>query len=71
MNSSGYPIVSLQRQLNRDAVHWGVAYLAEVANHHSDIAIEWNRVRLTLSTHSDGGLTAADVALAGRIDALG
>jgi len=45
-----------------------VAYLAEVANHHSDITI---RVRLTLSTHSNGGLTAADVALAGRIDALG
>lgn len=49
----------------------GMAYLAEVANHHSDITIEWNRVRLTLSTHSAGGLTAADVALAGRIDALG
>jgi pterin-4a-carbinolamine dehydratase len=29
------------------------------------------QVRLTLSTHSDDGLTAADVALAGRIDALG
>jgi 4a-hydroxytetrahydrobiopterin dehydratase len=48
-----------------------VAYLAEVANHHPGITIEWNRVRLTLSTHSAGGLTAADVVLAGRIDALG
>lgn len=47
-----------------------VAYLAEVANHHPDITIQWNRVTLTLSTHSAGGLTAADVALAGRIDAL-
>ena len=48
-----------------------VAYLAEAANHHPDVTIQWNRVTLTLSTHSAGGLTAADVALAGRIDALG
>ena len=48
-----------------------VAYLAEDANHHPGIAIAWNRVTLTLSTHSAGGLTAADIALAGRIDALG
>ncbi len=47
-----------------------VAYLAEAANHHPDILIQWNRVTLTLSTHSAGGLTAADMALAGRIDAL-
>ncbi len=47
-----------------------VAYLAEVANHHPDILIQWNRVELTLSTHSEGGLTAADMALAGRINAL-
>ncbi|HUZ37562.1 MAG TPA: 4a-hydroxytetrahydrobiopterin dehydratase [Streptosporangiaceae bacterium] len=47
-----------------------VAYLAEKANHHPDIAIAWNRVTLTLSTHSAGGLTAADMNLAGRIDAL-
>jgi len=39
-----------------------VAYLAEAANHHPDILI--------LSTHSAGGLTAADMALAGRISAL-
>ena len=48
-----------------------VAYLAEAANHHPDILIQWNRVMLTLSTHSEGGLTAADMALAGRISALG
>ena len=47
-----------------------VAYLAEAANHHPDILIQWNRVTLTLSTHSEGGLTAADMALAGRISAL-
>ena len=47
-----------------------VAYLAEAANHHPDILIQWNRVTLTLSTHSEGGLTAADMALAGQINAL-
>jgi 4a-hydroxytetrahydrobiopterin dehydratase len=47
-----------------------VAYLAEEANHHPDILIQWNRVTLTLSTHSAGGLTAADFNLAGRISAL-
>ncbi len=47
-----------------------VAFLAEEANHHPDILVQWNRVTLTLSTHSAGGLTAADIALAGRISAL-
>ena len=47
-----------------------VAYLAEEANHHPDILIQWNRVTLTLSTHSAGGLTDADMGLAKRISAL-
>ncbi len=47
-----------------------VAYLAEEAGHHPDIAIAWNKVTLTLSTHSAGGLTASDFALARLIDAL-
>jgi len=48
-----------------------VAGLAEEANHHPDILIHgWNQLRLTLSTHSAGGLTEADFALAGRLDAL-
>jgi 4a-hydroxytetrahydrobiopterin dehydratase len=48
-----------------------VAVLAEEANHHPDIRLhDWNRVRLTLSTHSAGGLTAADFALAEQIEAL-
>jgi 4a-hydroxytetrahydrobiopterin dehydratase len=47
-----------------------VAYLAEAANHHPDITIQWNKVALTLSTHSAGGLTAKDFALAERISAL-
>jgi 4a-hydroxytetrahydrobiopterin dehydratase len=47
-----------------------VAYLAEEANHHPDILVQWNKVTLTLSTHSAGGLTANDFALARTIDAL-
>jgi 4a-hydroxytetrahydrobiopterin dehydratase len=49
-----------------------VAELAEAADHHPDILVHgWNRVRLTLSTHSQGGLTEADFALAAQVDALG
>jgi 4a-hydroxytetrahydrobiopterin dehydratase len=49
-----------------------VAELAEQAGHHPDILVHgWNKVRLELSTHSAGGLTDADFALAERIDALG
>jgi 4a-hydroxytetrahydrobiopterin dehydratase len=47
-----------------------VAYLAEEANHHPDILVQWNKVTLTLSTHSAGGLTGNDFALARAIDAL-
>jgi 4a-hydroxytetrahydrobiopterin dehydratase len=48
-----------------------IAYLAEAANHHPDIAVAWNKVTLTLSTHSAGGLTSKDFALAEQISALG
>jgi 4a-hydroxytetrahydrobiopterin dehydratase len=48
-----------------------VAALAEGANHHPDILVHgWNKVRLTLSTHSEGGLTEADFRLASQIDGL-
>jgi len=47
-----------------------VAYMSEKASHHPDILIQWNKVTLTLSTHSAGGLTAADMALARHLDAL-
>ncbi len=48
-----------------------VAVVAEAANHHPDILLHgWNRVRLTLSTHSQGGLTEADFRLASEIDRL-
>ena len=44
-----------------------VAGLAEAADHHPDIDIRYNKVRLTLSTHSAGGLTSKDFALARQI----
>jgi 4a-hydroxytetrahydrobiopterin dehydratase len=48
-----------------------VADVAETANHHPDIHLHgWNKVRLELSTHSEGGLTQADFDMAARIDAL-
>lgn len=48
-----------------------VGALAEQANHHPDILLHgWNKVRLTLSTHSEGGLTQADFGLAEQIDRL-
>ncbi|MGH9064060.1 MAG: 4a-hydroxytetrahydrobiopterin dehydratase [Acidimicrobiales bacterium] len=47
-----------------------VGELAEAANHHPDIDIRWDTVTLRLSTHSAGGITQADLDLAGRIDAL-
>lgn len=47
-----------------------VAERAEAANHHPDIAISWNKVTLRLTSHSAGGLTQADLDLAGQIDAI-
>ena len=43
---------------------------AEEMNHHPDLAISWSEVKVTLSTHSEGGLTANDFALAEKIEAL-
>ena len=65
-------VMTAVRQDFRDSLLYlgAVAYLAEKAGHHPDIAISWNRVTLTLSTHSAGGLTANDFALARQISAL-
>jgi 4a-hydroxytetrahydrobiopterin dehydratase len=46
-----------------------VAGLAEAMDHHPDILIQYNKVTLTLSTHSAGGLTDLDFQLAKKIDA--
>jgi 4a-hydroxytetrahydrobiopterin dehydratase len=43
---------------------------AEEMNHHPDLAISWNKVTVTITSHSEGGLTANDFELAGRIASL-
>lgn len=43
---------------------------AEAMNHHPDLTISWDTVTVSLSSHSEGGLTAADFELAAKIDAL-
>jgi len=48
-----------------------VAGIAEERNHHPDILVHgWNKVRLTVTNHSEGGLTEADFGLAHAVDAL-
>ncbi|WP_026411218.1 4a-hydroxytetrahydrobiopterin dehydratase [Actinomadura oligospora] len=47
-----------------------VAAAAEEADHHPDIDVRWTTVRFALSTHSEGGLTRLDFAMARRIDGL-
>ena len=43
---------------------------AEDMNHHPDLAISWNEVTVTITSHSEGGLTANDFELARRIATL-
>ncbi|HET7584008.1 MAG TPA: 4a-hydroxytetrahydrobiopterin dehydratase [Gemmatimonadaceae bacterium] len=45
-----------------------IAYYAEAADHHPDLEVSWARVRVTLSTHSAGGVTDKDLALARQIE---
>ena len=45
-----------------------VAALAEAADHHPDILINYRKVTLTLSTHDEGGLTKKDFQLASQIE---
>ena len=47
-----------------------IAEAAEEAQHHPDIAINYNLVSISLSTHSEGGVTEKDFSLAQKIDAL-
>jgi 4a-hydroxytetrahydrobiopterin dehydratase len=43
---------------------------AEEMNHHPDLSISWNEVRVSITNHAAGGLTEADFELAKRIDTL-
>lgn len=46
------------------------AALADNMNHHPDLMVGWKKVGVRLTTHSAGGLTALDLALASQIDSL-
>jgi 4a-hydroxytetrahydrobiopterin dehydratase len=43
---------------------------AEELGHHPDLKISWSEVEVSITSHSDGGLTANDFELASRIDAI-
>ena len=45
-----------------------VAMASEVADHHPDIDVRWNKVTLVLSTHDQGALTSKDLDLAATFD---
>ena len=66
---------SLRKQYTHDTFAAAIAFvnrvaaLAEAADHHPDILVEYTKVTLTLTSHDAGGLTGRDFALAARIDA--
>ena len=43
---------------------------AEEANHHPDIEIHWNKVTLSLWTHTEGGITESDLVMAATLDGI-
>jgi 4a-hydroxytetrahydrobiopterin dehydratase len=45
-----------------------IADAAEAADHHPDLDIRYRRLRVVLSTHSEGGITGKDLALAAEVD---
>ena len=47
-----------------------VAEAAEEANHHPNIYISWNKVRMELTSHDSGGITQRDLRMARRIDSI-
>jgi len=67
---------AIERTFELDDFKGSVAFVnaltpeAEEMNHHPDLAISWNKVTVTISTHSEGGLTANDFELARRIATL-
>ena len=55
-----------------DGVDFAVALAneAEDVDHHPDILITWRKVKVSLSTHSEGGITEKDTALASVAESL-
>ena len=47
-----------------------VAKLAEGMNHHPDVDVRYNKIKLSLTTHDEGGLTTRDFKLAKKIDRI-
>ncbi len=48
-----------------------VGEIAQELDHHPDILIHsWNKVKITVATHSEGGITNKDFELAGKIEAI-
>lgn len=67
---------AITREFDRDDFVGSVKFVdslvepAEAMGHHPDLEISWATVKVTISTHSEGGLTPADFELAAKIDAL-
>jgi 4a-hydroxytetrahydrobiopterin dehydratase len=67
---------SLRKQFEFDDFKGSVDFVnrisapAEEMNHHPDLAVSWSTVTVTLSTHSQGGITESDFELAAKIDPL-
>ena len=65
---------SLHRTLKFPSFPEAIAAVAALAidceemNHHPDIDIRWRTVNLTLSTHSEGGITQFDIELAHKLE---
>jgi 4a-hydroxytetrahydrobiopterin dehydratase len=47
-----------------------IGFIAEAADHHPDLEVSWAKVVVRLSTHSAGGITDKDIALAREIERL-
>ena len=64
-------VKSYERASFPDAVAFVVriGFFAERADHHPDLDIRWRTVRVALSTHSEGGITEKDFALARQVEA--
>ena len=64
-------VKSYERASFPDAIAFVVriGFFAERADHHPDLDIRWRTVRVALSTHSDGGITEKDFALARQVEA--
>jgi 4a-hydroxytetrahydrobiopterin dehydratase len=65
-------IRTVQLKHFKDSIHFvqAVADLAEQANHHPDILIQYDRVTLTLTSHDEQGVSGKDLSLAEQIDTL-